>query len=177
MKTTGLGVAVTFAVGMVWLLAASPATALCQFQCTCFSSCEAVCETGPEIIDCPECNDSTCGEFGTCIGSWGCAEDECNNLSCTSTINGTSGPDTLNGTSARECINGLGGNDTIDGKAGDDRIHGNAGTDTCYGDSGNDCLWGDEDGDHLDGGSGYDFADGGTGTDTCYAEAEINCEL
>jgi len=165
MNRNGLGVVVAFVVGLVWVLAASPAGALCSFECTCVSSCSQICETGPDIPDCEECNQSTCGEWGTCVGSYGC--DTCSNLSCTTTINLTSGNDTFNGSSARECINGLGGNDTIDGKAGDDRIHGNGGTDTLYGDSGNDCLWGDAGADHVDGGSGNDF---------CEGETAVNCE-
>lgn len=176
MNKRGSGVVVAFALGMVWMLTASPASASCNL-CDCESSCDQACSTGPDIPDCPECNQSTCGLQGTCIGSWGCQPTgSCQATSCTGTINGTAGGDNLFGTSAHNCINGLGGGDSIDGEAGDDTINCGSGNDTAIGDSGNDCLYGEGDGDNLTGQSGWaDFADGGAGSDTCDAETEVNC--
>jgi hypothetical protein len=150
MSKRTLGIAAAFVVGIVWMLAAAPAEALCQFSCTCESSCSEICFTGPFIQDCPECNQSTCGKWGLCSTSSSCVPSApgCPAQTCTTTINGTSGNDTLIGGSAGECIYGFGGNDTMDGNAG------------------NDCL---------DGGSGTDFADGGSGTDICYAESQVSC--
>ena len=161
------GIASVFGLGVVlMMLVAAPASALCASECDCTSSCEQVCFTGPDIPDCPGCNESTCGAEDQCVGNWLC--QGCLAVSCSSTINGGSSGATLNGTSAHECINGCGGNDTISGNAGDDTIHGGDGNDTIYGDSGNDCLYGD---------AGTDYADGGSGTDFCDAEGEVNCEL
>lgn len=174
MSKTGFGVTVGFALGLALMLAASPASGIFCWNCSCSSSCNQVCINGPEIPDCPGCNESTCELSGpACIDfcGGGCT-------TCTSTINGTSAGNTLNGTSANECINGFGGNDTIDGNAGDDTIYCGAGTDTAYGDSGNDCLYGEGDNDNLNGETGSsDFADGGSGTDTCTAESEVSCEI
>ena len=153
--------------GAVLLLSASPAAALFCALCDCDDSCTKACINGPEIPDCPECNDSTCGVDGPlCAGQPECGT--CAAVSCTSTVNGTNNGDTLNGGGGDECINGLGGNDTIHGNAGGDRIHGGDGNDTVYGDSGDDCLWGD---------AGTDNAQGDTGTDFCDAEFEVGCEL
>lgn len=164
------GLVALFALGMLLMLTPSPASAqLCAFECDCTSSCSQVCTTGPDIPDCPECNQSTCGDWGTCINSWGCTPGgECPALACTSTIDGGSSGDTLNGNSAHECINGNGGDDTLTGNAGDDTIHGGDGNDTIYGNSGNDCLYGDAGDDNLNGGSG---------TDLCEGETESSCEL
>lgn len=169
-------IAVAMACGLFGLLAASPASALCS-QCTCESSCDEPCITGPFIPDCPECNVSTCGDWtGVCSGSWTCTQS-CSNQTCTDFIFGNGSNNTLNGTADKECIYGYDGNDTIDGEAGDDRIWGGNGTDTLYGDSGNDCLWGEAGNDHLDGESGSDYGNGGTGTDTCTTatESQQNC--
>lgn len=152
------------------VLATPPAAAIgCPTQCKCTTSCDQQCFIPPPSQDPVYI---TCGEYGVCAGTCG---DECYNLSCTTTINGTSSGDTLNGTSARECIYGNGGADTINGDAGDDRIYAGAGNDTVYGGSGNDCIWGEDGDDNLDGETGYDFADGGAGYDTCYAESTVNC--
>jgi hypothetical protein len=159
--------AVAFALGMLLMLASSPASALCNFQCTCTSSCDDICTTGPDVIDCPGCNETTCGNWGVCIDACG-GGGSCQAISCSSTINGTSGGDTLSGNGAHECINGFGGADTLTGNAGDDTIQGGDGNDTMYGNSGNDCLYGD---------AGTDSATGGTGTDFCDAEAETSCEI
>ena len=177
MSKRTLGIAAAFVVGIVWMLAAAPAQALCSFSCTCESSCSEICFTGPFIQDCPECNQSTCGEWGVCSTSWSCDETPagCPAQECTTNLTGTAGNDTLNGGSGRECIYGYGGNDTIDGNAGDDTIYCGPGTDTAYGDSGNDCLFGEGDGDYLDGESGSDLADGGAGSDTCIAESKVSC--
>lgn len=154
------------------VLAPPPAAALyCWSKCQCTTSCDTTCQNGPDYPDQPP-TIITCEEYGVCAGTCG---DECSNLSCTTTITGTSGGDTLNGTSARECIYGNGGADTIYGDAGDDRIYAGAGNDTAYGGSGDDCLWGEDGDDYLGGDTGYDFADGGTGYDTCSAESTINC--
>ena len=126
------GIALAFVLGVVLLLSASPATALFCALCTCAYSCDQACITGPEIPDCPECNDSTCGLDGPlCAGNPECELDGCWAVSCTSTINGTSSGDTLNGGSGHECINGLGGDDTITGNAGFDCADGGAGADNC----------------------------------------------
>ena len=156
-----------FALGVVLMLAASPASAAkCGIICNCTSSCDQTCLVGTAMQGFEEI---TCGEWGICIGSGGCPVDgDCPAVSCSSTINGTSGGDTLNGGTGHECINGLAGADTISGNAGDDRIHGDDGDDTIYGGSGNDCLWGD---------AGGDNANGDSGTDLCIAETETTCEL
>ena len=168
------GVALAFVLGAVLMLAASPASALCGFQCTCNSGCNDYCTTGPDIPDCPGCNETTCGNWGICVDL--CQTGSCQATSCTSTLNGTSSGDTLNGNSNHQCINGLGGADTISGEAGDDTISAGSGNDTVYGGSGNDCMYGDDGDDNLTGDTGsFDYADGGTGTDTCTAETEISC--
>jgi len=160
------GLAVAFTLLVVLLMAASPASALCAWECTCFSECDQICYTGPDIPDCPGCNESTCGMEDECIGSWGCTS-ACYANSCTSTINGTSNGDTLTGGSDHECINGFDGADTLTGNAGDDTISGGNGNDTAYGGSGNDCLYGD---------GGSDNVNGDSGTDLCQAETEATCE-
>jgi hypothetical protein len=118
------GIAAVFVLGVVVMLAASPAAAKCLTECTCATSCDYLCVDGT----CPDCEVITCEEWGRCVGSPGCT-DPC---TCTSTINGTSGGDTLNGGSADECINGLGGDDTITGGAGYDCADGGTGADDCY---------------------------------------------
>ncbi|HEX2253596.1 MAG TPA: calcium-binding protein [Thermoanaerobaculia bacterium] len=175
-----IGLTVAIAAGVLSLMATAPASALdCVWQCTCESSCDDICITGPFIQDCPECNQIPCGDYGTCMGSAACPTGTtCSNAGFTSTINGTSGGDNLNGTSANERINGFGGNDTLYGHAGDDRLYGDAGADTLYGGSGDDCLFGGDGNDHLAGETGTaDWADGGFGTDTCTAETETSCEI
>lgn len=172
-------IASVFALGVVLMLAASPAAAVntCQY-CSCESSdCGQTCMIGPFDPECPECNQATCGEMGRCIGGDDC-DTGCVAASCTSTLNGTSGGDTLTGNSNHQCINGFGGADTISGEAGDDTISAGDGNDTAYGGSGSDCLYGDGGDDNLTGDTGaYDYADGGAGTDTCDAETEVNCEF
>ncbi|HWM94208.1 MAG TPA: calcium-binding protein [Thermoanaerobaculia bacterium] len=178
MSKSETGVAVAFALGVVLMLTASPASALCGPQCDCSSSCDEICYDGPFVPDCPECNQSTCGAFGECIESSSCEpQGSCIANSCTSTINGTNNGEALTGNSNHECINGLGGADTLTGNAGDDTIHGGSDNDTAYGNSGNNCLYGDDGNDNLTGGTGNDYTDGGNGTDTCVAESEVNCEL
>ena len=161
--------------GILFLAGGSPAAAIpfCNNICDCEESCSSYCTFIIIIGGEPQTVESTCGEWGSCTTTQNC--NGCDNLSCTDTINGTSGNDTLNGDADHECIYGLGGNDTIDGNAGDDRIECGPGTDTAYGDSGNDCLWGEDGNDHLDGESGSDFVDGGAGTDTCTGEMKVNC--
>jgi RTX calcium-binding nonapeptide repeat (4 copies) len=157
------GIASVFGVGVVLMLAASPAAAqnTCITSCNCTVACTQTCMIGSETL--------TCEEWGVCIDSPGCTPGgECPALACTSTLNGGSNGDTMNGGSGHECINGLGGADLISGHAGDDTIHGGDGNDTMHGNSGNDCIWGD---------AGIDYADGGPGTDFCDAEGESNCEL
>ncbi|HEV8582482.1 MAG TPA: calcium-binding protein [Thermoanaerobaculia bacterium] len=155
------GFASVFALGVVLMLAASPAsTAKCINDCTCATSCDQTCVDGP----CPDCEIMTCGEWGRCIGSSGCS-GPC--TTCTSTINGGSSGDTLAGGSNNECINGYDGADTLSGEAGDDTIRGGNGNDSLYGGSGNDCLYGD---------AGDDYANGDSGTDYCEAETEVSCE-
>ncbi len=162
-------IASVFAFGVVVLmLAASPAAAInsCPWACHCASDCSDTC-----VVGTPQegFETLTCEEVGRCIGSSACTTpDNCPAVSCSSTINGTSGGDTLNGGTDHECINGLAGADTISGNAGDDRIHGDDGNDTMYGGSGNDCLWGDAGGDNVNGDSG---------TDLCEAETEVTCEI
>jgi hypothetical protein len=159
------------------LAAASTASAqaLC-FGCKCWSSCDNVCHTGPLIPDCPECNQSTCGEWGVCDDL--CEPGECDNGGYTTTLNGTSGGDNLSGSSAHERINGFGGADTINGNAGNDQIFAGDGNDTASGGSGEDCLFGEDGNDNLTGDTGFsDEAHGGPGTDTCNAEVETTCEL
>jgi Ca2+-binding RTX toxin-like protein len=172
----GIVFVVAIAAGLQFL-AAPPVAALCSLQCTCETSCDTVCRSGPFEPDCPECGLSTCGDWGVCVGTCG-SSDPCDNNAYTTTINGTSGGDTLTGTAANELINGLGGNDTIYGNAGDDTIYGGSGADTVYGGSGDDCMYGEGGNDHLTGDTGSsDFADGGAGTDTCNAETEVSCEI
>ena len=161
------GVASVFAVGVVLMLAASPAAAIntCPWVCHCEADCNQTCAVGTaqegfEYF--------TCEEVGRCVGSQACIGSSCPAVACSSTVNGTSGGDTLNGGGGHECINGLGGGDTITGNAGDDTIHGGDGDDTMYGSSGNDCLYGD---------AGTDNANGDSGTDLCDAEFEVGCEL
>jgi hypothetical protein len=163
------GVSSVFVLAVVLMLSASPAAATFCSQCNCSNSCDQICYTGPDIPDCPGCNESTCGLDGPlCAGSPECTPGSCAAASCSSTINGTGAGDTLNGGTGHECINGLAGADTLSGNAGDDRIHGGDGNDTMYGGSGNDCLWGDLGGDNANGDSGSDF---------CDAESELTCEL
>jgi len=163
------GISSVFALGVVLMLSASPAAADFCSMCDCNDSCDQWCSTGPDIPDCPECNQSTCGISGSlCAERQECNLGECPAVSCSSTINGTSGGDTLNGGTGHECIKGFAGADTISGNAGDDRIEGGDGNDTMYGGSGNDCLWGDAGGDNANGDSGSDF---------CDAESEVTCEL
>lgn len=158
-------IAPVFALGVVLMLAASPASALCSNQCTCATSCDQACLDGP-VLQGGEW--ITCADWGICINSPGCTPGgTCPALACTSTINGGSSGDTLNGNSNHECINGNGGADTISGDSGDDTIHGGDGNDTMYGGSGNDCLYGD---------AGSDNANGDSGTDLCDAETEATCE-
>jgi Ca2+-binding RTX toxin-like protein len=157
-------IASVFALGVVLMLAASPASAKCFNECTCVTSCDEECVDG--VV--PDLELITCGEFGVCVDSPGCTPGgTCPALECTSTIPGTSGGDTLNGGSAHECINGFGGADTITGNAGDDTIHGGDGNDTIYGGSGNDCLYGEAGSDSLNGDSGTD----------CCDELGTSCEL
>jgi len=160
------GIAAVFALGVVLMLAASPASAQkCGIKCNCTTSCDEPCLVGTVMQGFEEI---TCGQWGTCIDSGGCTPGgDCPAISCSSTINGTSGGDTLNGGGAHECINGLGGADTITGNAGDDTIGAGDGDDTMYGGSGNDCLWGD---------AGTDNANGDSGTDCC-DELGTSCEL
>src|SRR5688572_21523095 len=99
------GLAGVFALGVVMLLSASPASATFCSQCNCSNSCDQFCFTGPDIPDCPGCNESTCGVDGPlCAGSPACIPGSCAAVSCSSTINGTSGGDTLNGGTGHECI-------------------------------------------------------------------------
>jgi hypothetical protein len=161
------GIATVFGLGVVLMLAASPAAAInsCTWACHCAVDCSQTCvignaQEGFETI--------TCEEYGRCINSPGCTPGgTCPALACTWTLNGTSGGDTLNGGSGHECINGFGGADTISGDAGDDTIHGGDGHDTIYGGSGNDCLYGEAGSDMLDGGPGID----------CCDELGTSCEL
>jgi hypothetical protein len=165
MKKIGIGSLFALASGLALLLSAAPASAetWCGL-CTCENSCDEVCRYGPFVLDCPECNTSTCGAMGPACGGCSCGQTSI----CTSTWNGTSGPDTHGGNSQHECINGKGGDDTLTGNAGDDTIHGDGGNDSLFGNAGNDCLFGD---------AGDDNADGGSGTDLCIAETESSCEL
>jgi len=158
-------IASVLGLGVVLLLVAAPASATCVTECTCATSCDYTCVVGI----CPDCEQITCEEWGSCINSPGCTPGgTCPALACTTTINGSSGGDTISGSSAHECINGFGGVDLIAGGPGDDTVHAGDGHDMIDGGSGNDCLWGD---------AGIDSADGGPGTDFCDAEGEINCEL
>ena len=162
------GIASVFALGVLLMLAASPAAAIntCPQNCNCTVPCTNTCvigtiQEGFETL--------TCEEWGACIDLPGCTPGgDCPALACTSTINGNSSGETLNGGSGHECINGNGGDDTITGNAGDDTIHGGDGNDTMYGSSGNDCIYGDNGGDN---------ANGDSGTDLCDAESEATCEL
>jgi Ca2+-binding RTX toxin-like protein len=163
------GIASVFALGVVLMLAASPAAAIntCPTNCHCAAACTDTCvigtvQEGFETL--------SCEEWGVCIGSPSCGgpDPNCPARTCTSTINGNSSSETLNGGSDHECINGNGGDDTITGNAGDDTIHGGDGNDTMYGSSGNDCNYGD---------NGSDNANGDSGTDLCNAETEATCEL
>jgi len=157
------GFASVFALGVVLMLAASPASAgKCLNVCTCATSCDQTCIDGPCGLQ--GCEIFTCGEWGICIGSSGCTGVR---TTCTSTINGGSSGDTLTGGSASECINGNAGDDTLTGNAGDDTIHGGDGNDSMYGNSGNDCLYGD---------AGSDNVNGDSGSDLCDAETELTCE-
>jgi Ca2+-binding RTX toxin-like protein len=160
--------ALVFAVGVVLMLAASPAPAFynCPNVCNCNVACTQTCgTTGPPDFELYTCGD----DYGVCIGMGGCDSiPDCPAVSCTNTINGTSGGDTLNGGTTHDCINGLGGADTISGDAGDDTIHGGDANDTMYGGSGNDCIYGD---------AGGDNATGDSGTDLCDAETEASCEI
>ncbi len=169
------GLALALAFGALSVLAAPSASAqVCSFVCTCSVSCSQVCRNGPFVQDCPECNMTTCGEYGDCAENCG----ECTNNPWTTTVHGTNGGDTLTGTSANELFYGYDGADTIYGNAGDDTVLAGYGNDTVYGGSGDDCMFGESGNDHLDGETGSaDYADGGVGTDTCYAETEVNCEL
>lgn len=161
------GVASVFAVGVMLMLAASPAAAVntCTWVCHCEADCSDICTVGTAMQG---FEDFTCEEVGRCVGSPACVGSSCPAVACTSTINGTSAGDTLNGGSAHECINGYAGADTISGDAGDDTISGGDGNDTIYGGSGNDCLYGD---------GGSDNVNGDSGTDECIAETEAACEL
>ena len=167
MSRAGIATSV-FGLGMVLMLAASPAAAFynCPNVCNCTVACTQACgNSGAPDFEIFNCGD----DFGVCIGMGGCDPvPDCPAISCTSTINGTSGGDTLNGGGGHECINGLGGADTITGNAGDDTIHGGDGNDTMYGSSGNDCIYGD---------LGTDNANGDSGTDLCDAESEATCEM
>jgi hypothetical protein len=163
------GIAFVFGLGMVLMLAASPAAAFynCPNVCNCTVDCSQGCGTsGP-----PDFEIITCEDYGVCAG-WGACVDptdpNCPAVACTTTINGGSSGDTLTGTSAHECINGNGGADTISGDSGDDTIHGGDANDTMYGGSGNDCIYGD---------AGSDNANGDSGTDLCNAETEATCEM
>ncbi len=161
------GIASVFALGVVLMLAASPAAAInsCPWICHCAADCSDTC-----VIGTPQdgFETFTCEEVGRCIDSPGCTPGGgCPAVSCTSTINGTSSGDTLNGGSGHECINGWAGADTISGNAGDDTIHSGDGDDIISGASGNDCLYGE---------AGSDSLDGGPGTDCC-DELGTSCEL
>lgn len=160
-------VACVFAVGVMLMLAVSPAAAIntCPWVCHCEADCSQTCAVGTaqEGFDY-----FTCEEVGRCVGSPACVGSSCPAVACGSTINGTSAGDTINGTSAHECINGFDGADTMSGDAGDDTIKGGNGNDTAYGGSGNDCL---------DGEGGSDNVNGDSGTDECTAETEVGCEL
>lgn len=165
------GIASVFALGVVLMLAASPAAAVITCNnpdvCNCTVDCSQPCG-----FDGPPAQGGEpvyCGDFGKCAGGSECpVPNGCLAMTCSSTINGGSSGDTLTGNSNNECINGNGGADTLSGEAGDDTIHGGDGNDSLYGGSGNDCLYGD---------NGTDYANGDSGTDLCDAETEVNCEL
>ncbi|HEX2254415.1 MAG TPA: hypothetical protein VHQ65_14195 [Thermoanaerobaculia bacterium] len=56
-------------VGLLAALAAPTASAqllTCETTCTCASSCDDVCRTGPFTSKCPECSFSTCDAWGVC---------------------------------------------------------------------------------------------------------------
>jgi len=164
------GFASLFALGVVLMLAASPAAAFNNCNnpdvCNCTVACDHVC--GSSGLPDPE--PIFCGDFGKCDGGELCPgpPDGCLAMTCSSTINGGSSGDTLTGNSNNECINGNDGADTLSGEAGDDTIHGGNGNDSLYGGSGNDCLYGD---------AGTDYANGDSGTDLCDAETEVSCEI
>lgn len=162
------GFASVFALGVVLMLAASPAAAFnnCPNVCNCTVDCGQSCGTaGPFDPECPGCNIIYCEDYGKCNGGYLCT-GSC--TSCSSTINGGSSGDTLTGNSNNECINGYDGADTLSGEAGDDTIYGGNGNDSLYGGSGHDCLYGD---------AGDDYANGDSGNDLCDAETEVSCEL
>lgn len=114
MKWKIFGFAAAIVVG-VSLVAVAPASALACIQCTCSTPCYQVCLHGPKVPGCPSCSESTCGEWGTCVGTCGGA----------STANVFSaGGDVLNGAADSAC---LGAEDDADtdhddavGNAGDD---------------------------------------------------------
>ena len=168
------GFASVFALGVVLMLAASPAAAVNNCNnpevCNCTVSCDKVCGfVGPIDPECPECSQILCGDYGKCDGGAECpVVGGCLAMTCSSTINGGSSGDTLTGNSNNECINGYDGADTLSGDAGDDTIHGGNGNDSLYGGSGYDCLYGD---------AGNDYANGDSGTDLCDAETEVSCEI
>lgn len=118
------GFASVFALGVVSMLAATPAAAvfLCYDICNCTAACDKVCgSSGP-----PDFVSYYCGDIGRCAGGDFCTSPA---MTCSSTING----DTLTSNSNNECINGNGGADTLSGNAGDDTIHGGDGDDSMYG--------------------------------------------
>jgi hypothetical protein len=163
------GIAAVFALGVVLMLAASPAAALITCNnpdvCNCTVDCSQQCGfSGPPLQG---GEPVYCEDYGKCDGGYLCTGGSCLAMSCSSTINGGSSGDTLTGNSNNECINGNGGADTLSGEAGDDTIHGGDGNDSLYGGSGNDCLYGD---------NGTDYANGDSGTDLCDAETEVSCE-
>jgi Ca2+-binding RTX toxin-like protein len=165
------GIASVFALGVVLMLAASPAAALITCNnpdvCNCNVDCGQQCG-----FDGPPAQGGEpvyCGDFGKCEGGSECPViGGCPAMICSSTINGGSSGDTLTGNSNNECINGFDGADTLSGEAGDDTIRGGNGNDTIYGGSGNDCLYGD---------GGSDNANGDSGSDLCDAETEATCDL
>lgn len=153
-------------------------------ECSCNTACSMLCyyprapfEWCLQHMDYPDLCYTDCQDRGLCTTSPQC-EPSCQNLSCTTTTNGTTGNDMITGTSAPECIYADHGNDVIDGGPGDDRLYGGSGNDDLFGDSGNDCMWGGTEDDFIDGESGYDFGDGEIGTlDSCSAatETQVNC--